>query len=385
MFIIEDRGDVMVDNVTIGKNIKKYREKLGITQNELAQKLFVSFQAISAWERGISLPDLENAAMLADILNVKLDALLRDNSKELFIAIDGGGTKTEFVLFEKSGTIIKRVVLESTNPNAVGVEKSIAVLKEGIDILLTSGNARYIFAGVSGVTTGNHIQTIQKELEKTYGIQVSVDTDGTNLLAMAKDPANAAIIISGTGSCIFVRKNYERTRIGGWGYLFDQPGSAYSIGKSAINHALAVNDGLEQPSALSTSVEEYLGGNVWQKLSGVYEKGVSYIASIAPLVVKNAENGDKVSQDIIENESKELAKFIRHAKEKYGAPDEFLCAGGFFNNEYFRKMLEKYSGTPLYRPRARAVVYGACLECMRLSGEKCENDFENKFNESYEW
>ncbi|MBR5314412.1 MAG: XRE family transcriptional regulator [Clostridia bacterium] len=375
----------MVDNTALGKNIKKYREKMGITQTELAQRLFVSFQAISAWERGISLPDLENASMLADIFNVKLDTLLHDNDNNYFIAIDGGGTKTEFVLFEKSGRIIKRLVLDSTNPNSVGVEKSIDTLKKGIGELLNSSNAKYIFAGVSGVTTGNHIQTIQNALKECFGIPVTVDTDGTNLLAMAKDPANAAIVISGTGSVIFVRKNYERTRVGGWGYMFDQPGSAYSVGRLAVNHTLSVNDGFEPKSQLSSLVEEYLGGNVWQKLSNVYEKGVSYIASIAPIVVKAAENGDKTSQNILENEATELAKLIIHSKEKYGAPSEFLCAGGFINNEYFKNLVEKYSNTPLYKSNAKAVVYGACLECMRLAGEAKEKDFENNFNESYEW
>ena len=50
----------------IGKNIRSYREKLGITQRMLSERIMVSFQAISAWERGISLPDLENTIRIAE-------------------------------------------------------------------------------------------------------------------------------------------------------------------------------------------------------------------------------------------------------------------------------------------------------------------------------
>ena len=373
----------MLKYSSFGKNIKKHREKLGLTQQDLAQKMFVSFQAISAWERGISLPDLENAVKLSEIFKIKLDTLLQDCESNLFIAIDGGGTKTEFLLFEKSGAIRKRVLLESTNPNSVGIEKCITTLKRGIDKLLECSPAKAIFAGISGVTTGDRIPVIQKALSEYYGIQTFVDTDGTNLLAMAKDPENAAIVICGTGSCIFVRKNYVRTRIGGWGYLFDQPGSAYSIGNKALCHTLGVCDGLEEKSELSLAVEEYLGGNVWQKLSSVYEKGVSFIASIAPIVVEKAEKGDIAAHLIIEQDAAELALLIQHARKNYGAPDEFLCAGGFIKNEYFKTMLEKKSQTTLYYPKSDTVVYGACLECLRLCGIQPDENFAANFKESY--
>lgn len=42
----------------IGKNILKMRKELGFTQEELARRLNVSFQAVSKWENGASLPDV---------------------------------------------------------------------------------------------------------------------------------------------------------------------------------------------------------------------------------------------------------------------------------------------------------------------------------------
>ena len=51
----------MADLTQIGKNIRNYRIRKGLTQRALADDVMVSFQAISAWERGLSVPDLENA------------------------------------------------------------------------------------------------------------------------------------------------------------------------------------------------------------------------------------------------------------------------------------------------------------------------------------
>ena len=66
----------------IGANIRFYREKKGLTQRELADSLIVSFQAISAWERGISVPDLENAVRIANFFGITVDALLAGATQE---------------------------------------------------------------------------------------------------------------------------------------------------------------------------------------------------------------------------------------------------------------------------------------------------------------
>ena len=91
----------MADMRQIGATIRYYREKQGLSQKALADRLLVSFQAISAWERGQSLPDLENCINLASFFGVSVDALLSGAGDELYIGVDGGGTKTEYVLFDK--------------------------------------------------------------------------------------------------------------------------------------------------------------------------------------------------------------------------------------------------------------------------------------------
>ncbi len=67
----------MTDNKLIGKYIALLRTSKGITQSELGERLGVSFQAVSKWERGETLPDTGILPELSDILETSVDSILR--------------------------------------------------------------------------------------------------------------------------------------------------------------------------------------------------------------------------------------------------------------------------------------------------------------------
>ena len=60
----------------IGENIKTYRQKKGYTQEEVANRLHVTRQTISKWEKNYSIPDAEVLVKLADVLEVQTSQLL---------------------------------------------------------------------------------------------------------------------------------------------------------------------------------------------------------------------------------------------------------------------------------------------------------------------
>lgn len=61
---------------TIGQSIAFYRKKAGLTQEDLAEKLNVTSQAVSKWENDLSYPDLESTGRLATALHTTVDSLL---------------------------------------------------------------------------------------------------------------------------------------------------------------------------------------------------------------------------------------------------------------------------------------------------------------------
>ncbi len=63
--------------MNLSKQIKKYRERDGYSQEYLAEKLYVSRQSISNWENDKSLPDIHNLLMMCDLFNVTLDDLVK--------------------------------------------------------------------------------------------------------------------------------------------------------------------------------------------------------------------------------------------------------------------------------------------------------------------
>ena len=69
-------------NVVLGENLAKYRKKAGYSQEELADKLGVSRQAVSKWERGEASPDTENLIALSRLYGVTLDELVNKESSE---------------------------------------------------------------------------------------------------------------------------------------------------------------------------------------------------------------------------------------------------------------------------------------------------------------
>ncbi len=62
----------------VAKNLVDLRKNAGFTQIEIAEKLNYSDKAVSKWERGESLPDVETIKKLADLYNVSVDAILRE-------------------------------------------------------------------------------------------------------------------------------------------------------------------------------------------------------------------------------------------------------------------------------------------------------------------
>lgn len=72
-----------VSSMKIGSNIAALRKEKGITQEELANALGVSAQAVSKWENNSSCPDVSLLTVIADYFGVTVDALLRSGAEEI--------------------------------------------------------------------------------------------------------------------------------------------------------------------------------------------------------------------------------------------------------------------------------------------------------------
>ena len=82
MYCVLHKNDILlvqgtgVKTLKFSENVKKYRVNSGLTQDNLAKKLFVTKQAISKWETGKGYPDASTLPMIAEVLNISIDQLM---------------------------------------------------------------------------------------------------------------------------------------------------------------------------------------------------------------------------------------------------------------------------------------------------------------------
>ena len=83
----------MLNGERLGKKLYEYRKEAGFSQEELAEKLDVSRQAVSKWECGESLPDTDNLISISKLYGVSLDELVDNTTtdKNLPIAVETDG------------------------------------------------------------------------------------------------------------------------------------------------------------------------------------------------------------------------------------------------------------------------------------------------------
>ena len=86
----------------IGNQIKKYRNELGLSQEELADKIFVTRQTISNWENEKNYPDIKSLVMLSSLFGISLDNLVKGDLEEMKKQIKESDIKE----FYKQGTVM---------------------------------------------------------------------------------------------------------------------------------------------------------------------------------------------------------------------------------------------------------------------------------------
>ncbi len=375
----------MLNTEALGTNIRELRKQRELTQNEFADILGVSFQAVSNWERGIAPPELENLINIAAYFGILVDDLLRKQSDDLFLGIDGGGTKTEFVLVSSEGYVLKRIVKSGCNPNDIGYSAMLSILVDGIgDILTEFHSVKSIFCGIAGISAGDYAKRLSAELKRRYQqTEIQIKNDSFNLFAL--DERADMAVISGTGSVIFVKDGDSYKRLGGWGYLLDGAGSAYDIGRDAIREALREEDMKENHSLMSSMLYQKLNtDSVWEHINTIYNEGKPYIASFAPIVFDAFKQGDEKAKEIIAGNAKALAELLNAGVKLYAANPIAIASGGLFEHyeDIITEFISQYSDVKLLVSKLPP-IYGACKKACSIAACGISNDFYENFKKNY--
>ncbi len=258
-----ERITTMTDRTTIGQNIAFLRKQAGLTQTELADRLHVSHQAISQWERAETLPDILTLPALAEIFGKQVGVILGVEERD---AAENGTELPagETVPVEKTADTptqqeYRPGMLEETGEYAVVLEKNGEKVAEiPIDIqkqiiVVLEGNCR----GLSSIFTTEIRGSVEGNASISGGANIGTYIGGN---AAISGGANVSGNIEGKcgisgGATINGSVNGELTLSGGAAIGGCINGNATFSGQCTI--AGCVNDG-----NVITDSDLTIGGNV---------------------------------------------------------------------------------------------------------------------------
>jgi len=298
-------------------NLKSRRRFLNLSQKDLAEKIEYSEKSISKWESGMSIAPSIVLPKLAEALETSIDELFGYSDEPVYyLGIDGGGTKTEFLLTDKEGNVLNRYILGSGNPVDIGIENTLNVLNTGIMHVCANIPFRKIsaFVGIAGGATGDYKEQIGEFLQKYNFCSVNNGSDVQNAVAGTLGDKDGILVIMGTGDIAYSQIDEKLYRTGGFGYLLDEGGSGYSIGRDAILASLKAEEGTAKKTILVDMFnQKFETKNILDHISKIYIGGKREIASFAPLVFEAYEKGDEVANEILENNFKQIATLVEDA------------------------------------------------------------------------
>jgi len=303
--------------------------------------------------------------------------------RRLGLGLDIGGTHTRGILVDlDSGSVLRRLEAPGVNPAVVGIEEASRMVARLVDRLLRDVEGKVVCIGVgsAGVGRGPWAGALARAVT-SRGIDssaVRVYEDFRIMHAACFEEGDGVVFISGTGSVLYARCKGEEFRIGGWGHLLDDGGSAYQVGRDGMREALRALDGRRGYTMLAQEFLEYLGiRDPVESIPLIYgsPNPKSLIAGFAPRVVEAAGRGDEAARRIIDYYAEEVAEAIRAAERRCGAVP-IAMAGGFWEHHrgHLLNVLEKHLGELKITQCLHTPEYAAMLMSCRETQEKPSRD-----------
>ncbi len=307
---------------------------------------------------------------------------------EYFLGIDGGGSKTTAVVFDKSGCFVKKAVGESINYYSVGIEKARENMANIISSLAVE-EFEGAFIGMSALNERADSQTTDRFASGIINAKtVTMDSDLYIALEAMGHDGECAVVISGTGSMAVLRKaDGSIAHAGGWGYILGDEGSGYAIGLSGIKAAVRSAEGIGSTPLLSLCLEHFGIKDIYELIDLYYDKGVTrkVTASFAECVFNCAAKGDRISLEIIDTQASELAKTAKALLDANSVDCPVGLWGGIFTHcKLFRDIFaHQLAWSGEVSLLELAPEQGAIIAALKSSGISISQEIKDNIRDTY--
>ena len=273
----------------------------------------------------------------------------------IFVGIDGGATNTRVVLASETGNILGHGIAGPSNYNNVGVDTARINIAAALRYAYAQASlplapAEAAFFGMAGVVSEKDrdvIRNIAVQSDIAPVTNIGIDHDIRIALAGGLAGKEGIVLIAGTGSSCYGRRNDGRNHRTGWGYLLDDLGSGYFLGMQAMIASIQESDGRGIATRLSNLVQERLGyKHIDDIMRILYHNhlSVTEIASLAPLVLDSAEAGDAVALSIVQRGAEELSRMVNavaRALQFHSDAVHITSAGGLMQSRFYKQHIDE--------------------------------------------
>src|SRR5579859_2194899 len=280
-----------------------------------------------------------------------------------FLGFDAGGTKTDCVVLDAAGHLLAETTGGPANPLRVGFAKAFFALEDTARRALTAAqqeteSVHAICAGVAGAGRPRIVRRLASYLSHAFpqaAVRVITDIEIALEAALAQGNVDrqsleaGIVIVAGTGSAAYGRDFSGKTaRAGGWGPWIGDLGSAYDIGRRAIEATLHARDHLGPPTALGEKILRAEEGDAAAKtsktskiqdwnaiLERIAKRPDAVFPRLFPVVVEAAAAADAVAQEILAAAAHSLASLAKAVIDTLDFNDQpFIVAksGGVFGH-----------------------------------------------------
>ncbi|MFA5803287.1 MAG: BadF/BadG/BcrA/BcrD ATPase family protein [Melioribacteraceae bacterium] len=275
--------------------------------------------------------------------------------KKYLIGLDGGGTKTKCIITDFNLIPLYTCQGGPSNFLLIGTqqvsETIFSLIHESITYLKISlGDVASILIGTTGAGRQSDAEKLKADFiqyaqSKGYSFKsFNVDSDARIALEGAFSSGIGLLLIAGTGSVIFGKdRNHKIHRVGGFGRLIGDEGSGNTIGRRGLNQVAKQFDGRGDKTLLTELLIRDFGiTDSSQLITEVYRNNFD-TASFAPKVIEAAQNGDKIANRILEEESDELLLHVKSINNMICEETLKLClmGGTIATDNYYSAMFKK--------------------------------------------
>lgn len=259
-----------------------------------------------------------------------------------FLGIDGGGTKTDFLVLEETGKTVRKKRIGTISYKHIGLDKVVQLLRENVKELLdgTEDNAYICLAFPNWGESVENDKVFYNRLNEISSCPVKVVNDSTAGWAGSLGLQPGINLVAGTGSIAYGRNQKgEEARAGGWCEQFSDEGSCYWLGMKALELFSKESDGRAAQGKLLEIFRGYFklkeDFGIIDIFESQYKNDRTKIAGLQEQLYKAAINGDMEAVNLYACAAKELAGIIKAVYQKLGFQEEISVSysGGLFHAE----------------------------------------------------